>query len=291
MWSHLHKGYGVHLQGEEHETESQITLERIHKTMFALTNQEIAARCPQVFETSYSARRTQKYGQLTTATVIDALRTEGYEVTNAFAQSVRAGSRPTIHNKHCVRLSHRDFLDTLTPDETRPEIVIVNSHDGTSSFRIMAGIFRLVCSNGLIVADNMTGNERVCHWKSHTLDDVINCSLLVAEQAKASYDTIEKMKATNLTEKQQKEYAERAAHIRLAYNKDSKVNFAENLLIPRRHEDNLTPSVWNTYNVVQENCIKGGQVVGSRILRPLTNIGQNVEVNRKLWNAAVELVA
>ena len=259
--------------------------------MFALTNDEIAARCPQVFETSYSDRRTQKYGQLTTANVIDALRTEGYEVTNAFAQSVRAGKRPTIHNKHCVRLSHRDFLDTLTPEETRPEIVIVNSHDGSSSFRIMAGIFRLVCSNGLIVADDMTANQRVCHWKGNSLEDVITCSLNVAEQAKQSYELIEQMKSVNLSEAQQKSYAQRAAEIRLGFNKNSKVNYSENLLIPYRHEDNLTPSVWNTYNVVQENCIKGGQLVGTRILRPLTNIGQNVIVNKELWKEAVKMIA
>ena len=259
--------------------------------MFALTNQEIAARCPQVFETSYSARRTQKYGQLTTATVIDSLRNVGYEVTNAFAQSVQAGKRPTIHNKHCVRLSHRNFLDTLTPADTRPEIVIVNSHDGSSSFRIMAGIFRLVCENGLIIADDMTANQRVCHWKGNSLDDVITCALNVAEQAQQSYELIDKMKSVNLSEKQQKEYAQKAAEIRLGFNKTSKVNSAENLLLPRRHEDNLTPSVWNTYNVVQENCIKGGQLVGSRILRPLTNISQNVIVNKELWKEAVSLVA
>jgi hypothetical protein len=213
---------------------------------------------------------------------------EGYEVTNAFAQC--KPNKITPFSKHVVRLSHRDFLDTLNPADERPEIVIVNSHDGSSSFRIMAGIFRLICSNGLIVADDKTADERVCHWKSHTLDDVITCSLNVAERAKQSYEIIEQMKATNLTEKQQKEYAEKAANIRLAYNKNSKVNYAENLLIPHRHADNLTPSVWNTYNVVQENCIKGGQLVGSRILRPLTNIGQNVEVNRKLWNEATKLV-
>lgn len=259
--------------------------------MFALTNQEIAARCPQVFETSYSSRRTQKYGQLTTASVIDALRTEGYEVTSAFAQSAKAGKRPTIHHKHCVRLSHRDFLDTLSPEETRPEIVIVNSHDGSSSFRIMAGIFRLVCSNGLIVADDMTANQRVCHWKGNSLEDVITASLMVAEQAKESYDLIEQMKSVNLSEKQQKDYAQKAAEIRLGFNKSSKVNSAENLLIPHRHEDNLTPSVWNTYNVVQENCIKGGQLVGSRILRPLTNISQNVIVNKELWKEAIKLTA
>lgn len=259
--------------------------------MFALTNQEIAARCPQVFTQTYSNARTQKYGQLTTLNVIDALRSEGFEVTSAFAQSVKAGFTPNAHHKHCVRLSHRDFLDTLHPDEQRPEIVIVNSHDGTSSFRIMAGLFRLVCSNGLIVATDKTADHRICHWKTHSLDEVITCALNVAEQAKESYDLIEQMKATNLTDRQQKDYAKKAAEIRLAYNKGSKPQYTENLLIPHRHEDNLTPSLWNTYNVVQENCIKGGQLVGTRVLRPLNNVGQNIEVNRKLWNEAVALIA
>lgn len=255
--------------------------------MFALTNSEIAARCPQVFQTNYSKARTKKYGQYTTAQVIDALRTEGYEVTNAFSQARTPGQ----FSKHCVRLSHRDFLDTLTPDETRPEIVIVNSHDGSSSFRIMAGIFRLVCSNGLIIADDKTADNRICHWKGNSFESVIDTALLVAEQAKESYELIDQMKSVNLSDKQQKEYAIKAAQIRLAYNKKSQVNFAENLLIPHRHEDNITPSIWNTYNVVQENCIKGGQLVGSRVLRPLTNISQNVEVNRKLWQEATALLA
>ena len=255
--------------------------------MFALTNSEIAARCPQVFQTNYSQARTNKYGQFTTEKVIDALRSEGFEVTNAFSQA----KKNTQFSKHCVRLSHRDFLDTLHPSEERPEIVIVNSHDGSSSFRIMAGIFRLICSNGLIVASDMTANQRVCHWKGNSLEDVITASLMVAEQAKESYELIEQMKSVNLSEKQQKDYAQKAAEIRLGFNKNSKVNSAENLLIPHRHEDNLTPSVWNTYNVVQENCIKGGQLVGSRILRPLTNISQNVIVNKALWSEAVALVA
>lgn len=265
--------------------------------MFALTNQEIAARCPQVFTNTYSNARTQKYGQLTTLNVIDALRSEGFEVTSAFAQkSSRLAPSTGIdttnpHHKHCVRLSHRDFLDTLDPADERPEIVIVNSHDGTSSFRIMAGIFRLVCSNGLIVATDKTADHRICHWKTHSLNEVITCALNVAEQAKESYEVIEQMKATNLTDRQQKEYAKKAAEIRLSYNKGSKPQYTENLLIPHRHEDNLTPSLWRTYNVVQENCIKGGQLVGSRVLRPLTNVSQNVEVNRKLWNEAVALIA
>lgn len=255
--------------------------------MFALTNQEIAARCPQVFQKDYSSSRTQKYNQFTTAEVIDTLRTEGYEVTNVLTQA----KKNTQFSKHCVRLSHRDFLDTLKPNDERPEIVIVNSHDGSSSFRIMAGIFRLVCSNGLIVADDKTADSRIIHRWDNEIESVKTLAIAVAEQAKESYELINQMKTQNLTESQQKAYAERAANIRLGYNKNAKIQYSENLLIPRRHEDNLTPSIWNTYNVVQENCIKGGQIVGTRNLRELKNINQNIDVNRKLWSEAVSLIA
>ena len=257
-----------------------------------LTDNEIAIRCPQVFNTDYSSARTEKYNQFNTSSVINALRGEGFEVTNAFAQNVRAGKVASPHHKHCVRLTHRDFLKTLKPEDERPEIVIVNSHDGQSSFRIMAGMFRIVCSNGLIVSTEETGSAKVRHQgEFNTIESVIDSALVVAEQAKESYELIERMKSQNLTDKEQKEFAERAAKIRLAFNKNSKIVNAQNLLIPHRHEDNIVPSLWNTYNVIQENCIKGGQVVGSRILRPLNNINQNIEVNRKLWKEATALVA
>ena len=255
--------------------------------MFALTNQEIASRCPQVFQTDYSSARTQKYNQFTTSDVIDTLRTEGFEVTSVFSQA----KRDTQYSKHCVRLSHRDFLDTLKPSEERPEIVIVNSHDGSSSFRIMAGIFRLVCSNGLIVADEKTADNRIIHRWDNEIETVKELALVVAEQAKDSYEFINQMKTQNLTEAQQKSYAERAAKIRLGFNKNAKIQYSENLLIPHRNEDRFAPTIWNTYNVVQENCIKGGQVVGTHPLRELKNIRQNIDVNRKLWQEAVALIA
>jgi len=256
--------------------------------MFALTDSEISARCPQVFQTDHV--RSGRYGQYTTYNVIDALRTEGFEVTNAFAQ----GSRKQQNNpfgRHCVRLTHHDFLDTLKPEDERPEIVVINSNDGTSSFRVIAGVFRLVCSNGLVVSTEEFGNARIRHFRNNDFNAVIDASLQVAEQAKEAFDTIEKMKSINLSESQQKEFAEFAAKIRFKYNKNAKINNAYNLLIPRRVEDTLKPTVWNTYNVLQENCIKGGQIIGTRPLRPLNNISHNVEVNEGLWKRATELAS
>lgn len=251
--------------------------------MFALTNDEIARRCPAIFAKDYSANRTKKYAQYHTIDVIDALRGEGFEVTNAFAQKSRNTKNP--HVRHCVRLSHVDHLNETKPAEQRPEIVIVNSHNGTTSFRLMAGIFRMVCSNGLITMDESLGEEKFKHM-GHTLDEVVRSTTEFAiRAAETNMDLIEAMRTANLTERQQEQMAKEAAIIRLG-NIPSKIENYTNLLNTRRHDDNVEPSVWNTFNVLQENCIKGGQIVGNRLMREIKGIDNMVRVNRELWNLA-----
>lgn len=252
--------------------------------MFALTNEEIASRCPAIFAKDYSANRTDRYAQYHTIDVIDALRGEGFEVTNAFAQKTRNTQNP--HVRHCVRLSHVDYLNETKPEGERPEIVIVNSHNGTTSFRLMAGIFRIVCSNGLISMSENLGEEKFKHM-GHSLEEVVESTItFAARAAETNMEIIRAMRTVNMSEKQQKEMAKKAAIIRLG-NVASKIENYENLLNTRRHEDNLEPTVWNTFNVLQENCIKGGQVVGGRQMRELTGIANLVRVNRELWNLAV----
>ena len=252
--------------------------------MFALTNEEIASRCPAIFAKDYSANRTDRYAQYHTIDVIDALRGEGFEVTNAFAQKPRNTQNP--HVRHCVRLSHVDYLNETKPEGERPEIVIVNSHNGSTSFRLMAGIFRIVCSNGLISMSENLGEEKFKHM-GHSLEEVVESTItFAARAAETNMEIIRAMRTVNMSEKQQKEMAKKAAIIRLG-NVASKIENYENLLNTRRHEDNLEPTVWNTFNVLQENCIKGGQIVGGRQMRELTGIANLVRVNRELWNLAV----
>ena len=93
------------------------------------------------------------------------------------------------------------------------------------------------------------------------------------------------MRTTNVTMQQAKEMAKRAAIIRLG-NEPKKIENYENLLNTRRHDDNVEATVWNVFNVLQENCVKGGQIVGGRQMREIIGIPNLVNVNTKLWDMA-----
>lgn len=255
--------------------------------MFALTNEEIQRRCPSIFADGYHQDRTEKYEKYSTIELVDALRGEGFEVTDCFAQKSRVSG---IHARHCLRLSHVDYLNETKPGEYRPEVVMVNSHDGSTTLRIMAGIFRLVCSNGCISMSSHFASEKIKHF-GHTMEEAIAATIRVGLHSSTTLvDSINRMKTANLTEKQQKEMAKAAARIRFATEDDSKLENTEYLLNTRRHEDNVEPTVWNTFNVLQENCIKGGQAVSvtGRIMKPVTNVKNNILINQRLWNLAEE---
>jgi hypothetical protein len=52
--------------------------------------------------------------------------------------------------KHMIRMRHAGQV------QTRPEaneIILINSHDGASSYQMLAGMFRFVCCNGLVVGE------------------------------------------------------------------------------------------------------------------------------------------
>jgi hypothetical protein len=66
------------------------------------------------------------------------------------------------------------------------------------------------------------------------------------------------------------------------------------LLAPRRGEDQGR-DIWTTYNVLQENCVRGGFKLNKRTSRELRNIDALDRVNTGLWDLAetalVELAA
>lgn len=250
----------------------------------ALSDAYLLKNVPSIFASDHSIQRDERlYKVFKTADVIEALRGEGYFPVHARSN----GSRKDSYNdadtrKHIVRFTHADYLDrTFNKDDERPEIILTNSHDGSSSFNIMAGLFRKVCANGLMVMQQGIENERVRHI-GHTFNEVIAASLRVANSLEAVMDTVNIMKGINLTEKQRKDLAAEIAHMRFG----ERAKTPENLLTLRRYEDNWQPSLYNTFNVIQENMIKGGQTVTDRVMRPITNIDTDVNLNRNMWSIA-----
>lgn len=250
----------------------------------ALDDVTLLTKVPSIFAADHSYHRDEKHYKLfKTIDVIEALRGEGYFPVHARANGTRRDSSSNIDTrKHIVRFTHRDYLDSsLATGEERPEIILTNSHDGSSSFHIMAGLFRKVCSNGMMAMQQGVEDMRVRHI-GHSFDEVIAASLKVASGMDAIMDTVNTMKGINLTEKQQKELAAEIANFRFG----EKVKTPENLLTLRRYEDNFTPSLYNTFNIIQENMVKGGQRVTDRVMRPITNIDTDINLNRGMWSIA-----
>lgn len=252
-------------------------------TFSALDDVSLLHKAPSVFASDHSFIRDEKhYKMFKTIDVIEALKEEGYFPVFAKSNGSRTNSTNVDARKHMIRFTHRDFLETtLSVNDERPELVLTNSHDGSSSFHIMAGLFRKVCANGLMVGSNIK-DARIRHI-GHKFDEVINSSLDIVKSLDCVMDNVNDMKKIILNEKQRKDLA---AEMALSRFEEKNIKTPENLLTLRRYEDNWTPSLYNTFNIIQENMVRGGQVVNDRVMRPINNIDTEISINRNMWDVA-----
>lgn len=227
---------------------------------------------------------SHKYGFIPTSQVIQRLEREGFVPVRVQQARVRLETRKGFQ-KHIVRFRHVDYAAKV--GDSIPEIVLLNSHDGSSAYRIMAGVYRLVCSNGLIVGKSFA-DISVRHTKS-AAEDIIDASFKVIAALPAIQDGIEAMRETRLEPEERSAFA--AAALTLRYPDAAPIR-AVQLLEPRRQEDRSS-DLWSTMNVVQEALVKGGQRIADattrRRTRKLTGVSEDVRLNRALWTLAEEL--
>jgi len=132
----------------------------------ALNDGEIKHLCPVAFKSTMTNNEIQKlglskhYSFVPTMNVVNDLRTLGYEVTDAV--QVKARKKSTNgYQKHMITLEHPKYK--VEGSEEYPQILLTNSHDGGNAFSLSAGIFRLVCSNGLVIKTEDYGSARLVH--------------------------------------------------------------------------------------------------------------------------------
>lgn len=256
------------------------------RSQLPLSNDLIAYHAPSVMADAAHESRGERYSFIPTIEVIDALRGEGFEPYEIRQTRVRdAGKRE--HTKHMVRMRHASQISTK--DEV-PEIILLNSHDGSSSYQIMSGVFRFVCSNGLIAGD-MFNNVRVRH-SGNVVDDVIEGATRVLEDAKQIGYRIEDYKGIELGQDEQRAFA--TAAMQLRWGDDAPVT-ANRLLAAHRRED-IKGDLWTTFNRVQENMLKGGipghSSTGRRTrTRAVGGVNENVKLNKALWTLADSMAA
>ena len=253
----------------------------------ALDNDLLKALVPSAFAEDKHSSRSARYAYIPTSAVIEGMRQNGFVPTFA-AQSRSRDESKIEHTKHMIRFRQADAKPQL--GGLYPEIALINSHDGTSAYQLYSGVFRLVCLNGLMTGESYEALK--VHHKGDPVNNVIEGSFSVIEDAKRALDSAQDMRAITLGREQQLAFAT-AAH-GLRFDDDSGIGQAispSQLLSVRRSGDTGN-DLFTVFNRVQEGIIKGGIRAtvrsddGSRrnvSTREVKGIGQVTALNRALW--------
>lgn len=263
-----------------------------HSTAFSsvLTNDEVRHNAPAIFATSAHEQTSRAYTFLSTERLLNGLQQAGFLPINVRQTKTRSNS--ALHARHLIRLRRR--YETIQLRDAIPEIILINSHDGTTAYQLRFGLFRVVCTNGLIVSTGSLAAFRVPH-RGNVVDDIVQAALDMTERFATLGDQVERMEKHTLNEGNRRQLAQQALRLRYEDAEQNAMQASE-LLIARRSEDQGN-DLWRTYNVIQENLLTGGLTrragSGRRTrTRRLTSIREDVRINSGLWDlAAAQLVA
>lgn len=263
----------------------------------ALTDEQMILSAPSVFATAPHEKVSDRYGYLPTIDVVNAMRSEGWFPVDATQKNVRDLSRKTL-TKHLVRF--RRLGDDIRVGDSVVELLLTNSHDRSSAFVLHAGIFRMACANGIVIADNTFQKLSVRHGKN-VVGDIIEGSYSVINEVPQITKQVEEMQSIQLVRTEQELFANFA----FGYSQggfDPKMistekEISNQVLRPKRVEDRSN-DLWTTYNVIQEKIIKGGirtvkinkkGLFKNNTTRKVTSINKDIKLNQVLWEMAQEM--
>lgn len=249
-----------------------------------LTREELMEHVPSVFGEDKHASRSEKYTFIPTITLLENLQREGFQPFFACQSRVRDPGRRG-HTKHMLRLRRAGQIN----GQQVPEIIILNSHGGESSFQLLPGIFRSVCTNSLVCGQSF-GEIRVPH-RGNVVEKVIEGAYEVLGIFDKVEEKREAMEALLLPQMAQQAFARAALTYR--FGEEHQPVTEAQILTPRRYEDRQD-DLWSVFNRCQENLLKGGlpgrTAKGKRShTRAVRGIDGDVKLNRALWVMAEEL--
>jgi hypothetical protein len=216
-----------------------------------LTIDELRNRTPAVFAGNPSARTKPTYRFINTAEVLQALVDAGFQPSAAQQTRSRSGPDPT-YAWHMIRL--RRVRESLTLVDCIPEICLINAHDGTSAYQLLAGLYRPLCTNGLLCRMGDFAVIRIAH-RSSVVADVVAGALQITAQFEQIGTQVTAMAARVLNDEEQMAFAHTAFEIRYA-RVESRPAFAPEKMLEARRAADSAPTLWHTFNRLQLCCAR-----------------------------------
>lgn len=246
--------------------------------------------------THEAPRLSDRYNFISSRQIAEEFAKDDWHLVGASEVRCRRPDRVGFQ-KHLMRFAHASQLDASRHE--RVETLVVNSHDGAHSLQIGAGVFRFICANGLVVADSTVATLRLSHVGLQ-MDRVLEASHSILSAATNVRESIEAWKQTPISDDDAMHLAEQG--IKLRWGNDLTPDLypvAPITLLQRQRFDDTPKNLWTTFNVVQENLIRGGIRDSHARINPRSNASKffgrvrslkaldaNLSINRGLWEAA-----
>lgn len=269
-----------------------------------LTEDQLRREVPSIFAAAKHEDRSARYAYVPTSEILEGLRNEfGFQPVFACEAATRVIGKRGF-TKHMIRLRQENAPKVAG---STAEIILINSHDGSSGYVFRAGAFSFVCANGLICGD--TFEALSLHHKGDAARVAMEHAARVSGYFPFVYQNIEAMKDVTMSRDEQVLFACEA--LRLKFNPTNEVNpDTGNMILPpvtpfqvlnayrteERPAANGARDLYTTFNVVQEHLVRGGDHYTTRnedtgqrrrvTTRRLTSVDGNVSLNAKLWDAA-----
>jgi hypothetical protein len=254
-----------------------------------MTMEQVKKAAPSIFQTKQKANLSEHYVHIPTDKVITDMIQLGWKPCQAVEIKARKKSTKG-YQRHMIKFFNPDIvIEGFNGDNVYPQILLTNSHDGLSSFKFQIGLFRLVCSNGLVVMDTSYGDFKLRHM-GYTFGELQQKVSEAVESFPGLVKKINEFQNVELSDWQVTEFAGKAALVRFGEN--VKVNIDELLKVDRIEDSGN--SLWEVFNRVQEKLINGdcSYTMGAKVrkARAIKNFSMDLKINEALWTLAEEYV-
>jgi len=263
----------------------------------ALTEDEMRKIAPSIFAVTAHESRSARFMPIPTIEVLRGLMQEGFMPVGVKQGNTRDPGKADF-TKHLIRLRRLDDDVKHKVGDTVCEVLLKNANDGTAAYDIMAGMFRIRCSNSLVAHTSTLESARVRH-SGDVQTKVIDATYKVLNEAHNLLAAPQDWSQLAMSRDESLVLAE-AAHVLRFADSDGEVHTPfqpQQLLTPRRHGDQ-NADLWTTFNVVQENVIRGvpqseqrrtwhrsedGRRMRRASMREIGNIDGSVKLNKALF--------
>ena len=283
-----------------------------------LSKNELRDIAPSIFSTEPSPEVSSKYSHIPTDKLIDDMELLGWKPIDA--KEVNARTKGTRgFQKHLVVFRNDDIVINQMPnnivesstsptgyrrtngtfakknpiDTVFPQILLTNSHDGKNAFTFTAGLFRMICENGLVISTHEFEKVSIRHM-GYDFEELQKQITEMVEQLPLTVESMNKMIETTMDQNSIVKFAKDMLAVRFPEDELRRITIdMDDFITPVRNEDK-GDDLWSVFNVIQEKIIEGDfeYTVGTkhRKARQIKNFKQDMDLNSKMFDIALEYV-